>query len=155
MALNISRARNITEGDLRDLINAQVPEGKSIDYKADLPGNADASKRDYLADLCSFANVIGGHIVYGMEEQGGLPTALPGLSVDIDQAILRLENMARDGIRPAIAGLEFIRVPLAAGNAAIVVVIPKKLEPAAPSDFPEGLPVLFSGIGGQTTFRRR
>ena len=67
----------------------------------------------------------GGHLIYAMEESAGLPTKLTGLMVDVDQAILRLESMARDGIRPPIMGLEFVRVPLASGGAAIVCTIPK------------------------------
>jgi hypothetical protein len=129
MALAGTRAQDITETTLRALMNAQVPEGKTIDYKASLPGNTDGSKRDFLADLCSFANAAGGHIVYGMEEEAGLPTKVTSLAVDIDQAILRLDSMARDGIRPPIPGLEFIRVPLAMGSAAIVAIIPKSWNP--------------------------
>ena len=106
MALIGTPARDITEAVLRGLIDAQVPEGKTIDDdKAELPGGSDSSKKDFLADLCSFANVEGGHLIYAMEESAGLPTKLTGLMVDVDQAILRLESMARDGIRPPIMGL--------------------------------------------------
>ena len=129
MALTGMPTRNITETVLNALIQSQVPEDKAIDYKAELPGNADGSRRDFLADLCSFANAAGGHIVYGMKEERGLPTELVGLAADIDQAILRLESMARDGIRPPIPGLEFMRVPLAAGSAAIVAVVPRSWNP--------------------------
>ena len=93
------RPWEITEEVLLKLYDGQVPEGKTIDYKAELPGTSDAARKDFLADLSSFANASGGHIVYGMEEAEGIPTNFLGLSSDVDQAILRLESMARDGIR--------------------------------------------------------
>jgi Putative DNA-binding domain len=119
----------ISEAALRRLIEAKVPESKTIDYKSELPGNADAAKKDFLADLCSFANALGGHLVFGMQETDGVATNLVGLCDDIDQAVLRLENIARDGVRPPIPGLAFVRVRLSTGNTAIVVHIPKSWNP--------------------------
>jgi Putative DNA-binding domain len=129
MPLTGLQTREITESILRGLVAAQVPEGKTIDYKRELPGNADSAKKDFLADLCSFANAAGGHIVYGLSEVDGIPTELVGIASDVDQAILRLDSMARDGIRPPILGLEFRRVVLENGNSAIVACVPKSWNP--------------------------
>jgi hypothetical protein len=125
MSLEGLRTQDIAEAALLNLIAAQVPEGKTVDYKAELPGMSDGAKKDFLADLCSFANAGGGHMIYGMTEAEGLPTKLAGLSDDIDQAILRLESMARYGIRPPIPGLEIVRVNLSGGAGAVVVRIPR------------------------------
>lgn len=125
MAFEGIQPRDINEEALVDLLTGQVPEGKTIDYKQELPGNSDAARKDFLADLSSFANAAGGYIVFGMAEGDGLPTDLAGLAGEIDQGVLRLESMARDGIRPAIPGLEFVRVALANGRAAVVASIPK------------------------------
>jgi predicted HTH transcriptional regulator len=129
MSLEGLRPSDMTEAVLQNLIAAQVPEGKTIDYKADLPGGSDGAKKDFLADLCSFANAAGGHLVFGMAEADGLPVNLDGLNGDIDQAMLRLESMARDGVRPPIPGLEFARVALANGKSALVANIPKSWNP--------------------------
>lgn len=48
---------------------------------------------------------------------------------DIDKELLRLESMARDGIRPPISGLELARVALKDGRNSIVVIIPKSWNP--------------------------
>jgi hypothetical protein len=125
MSLENLRVQDIEESVLLNLMAAQVPEGKTLDYKRDLPGSSDGAKREFLADLCSFANAVGGKLIYGMVEEDGLPSKLLGLNDDSDQAILRLEAMARDGIRPPILGLEFVRVRLSNGNDAIVVGVPK------------------------------
>jgi len=124
-----TQPRDIAEPALLGLVAGQVPEGKTIDYKQELPGSSDGAKKDFLADLCSFANAGGGHIIYGMTENEGLPVELIGVAGDIDKAVLRLESMARDGIRPPISGLELVRVALANGNSSIVASIPKSWNP--------------------------
>lgn len=129
MALTGLTPRDITEQSFRALIEARVPEGREIDYKQELPGNADSARRDFLADLSSFANAVGGHIIYGMTETDGLPDQLAGIAGNTDQAVVRMESMARDGIRPPLPGLEFVRVALGNGNTAIVACIPKSWNP--------------------------
>ena len=57
--------------------------------------------------------------------QTAFPVDLIGLSGDVDAAVLRMESMARDGIRPPIPRLEFVRVALANGDHAVVTSIPK------------------------------
>lgn len=65
----ILRAVNdITENDLLALISDGVAEGRSIDYKRELPGNSDGDKKEFLADASSFANTEGGDLVFGMLE---------------------------------------------------------------------------------------
>ena len=45
------------------------------------------------------ANASVGHLVFGIQEDGGLPVAVAGISCDDpDGEILRLENLVRDGI---------------------------------------------------------
>jgi len=66
----------ITEEDLQSLITNGVAEGRTIDYKRDLPGNSDGDKKEFLADVSSFANTGGGDLVFGMDEAGGLPTRI-------------------------------------------------------------------------------
>ena len=50
----------ITEIDLKSLIDNSVIERKTLDYKAALPGNSESDKKEFLADISSFANSIGG-----------------------------------------------------------------------------------------------
>lgn len=99
-------ARPLTEivaADLTDLITAAVPEGRTIDYKQDLPGNADADKKELLADVSSFANTIGGDLVFGLSEAAGVPTALPGLAAtDLDAEMQRLDSIISTGLEPRI-----------------------------------------------------
>src|SRR5947209_1986856 len=65
----------LDEADLLDLVENAVAEGTTLDYKAALPGNGDEEKREFLRDATSFANTVGGHVLYGVTEEGGVPTA--------------------------------------------------------------------------------
>lgn len=117
---------SITQSDLQDLIDNHVSERKTIEYKESLPGGSDHDKREFIADVSSFANAAGGHLIYGMKEEAGVPTALCGLeTADPDAAILRLESLMRDCIEPRIPGISSRAVPLTSSKAAIIVRIPK------------------------------
>jgi hypothetical protein len=94
---------------INDLLVNKVAEKKTLDYKASLPNRTDKAIKDFLADVCSFANTSGGHIVYGVSEKRneksktGLPEAIVGITGETaDEAIRRLENVIRDSIRPRV-----------------------------------------------------
>src|SRR6476659_1035123 len=83
-------------------------------------------RKEFLADASSFANSMGGHLIYGMKEVGVLPTdlvALPG--IDADMEMRRLEQMARTGVRPPMVGLQLQPITIKDGIAAIVMRIPQ------------------------------
>jgi hypothetical protein len=93
----------IEENDLQALVDNQVAERKTIEYKESLPGNADGDKKEFLADISSFANASGGDLIYGIREQSGVPIELSGLALsNIDAEILRLESCIQTGIAPRL-----------------------------------------------------
>jgi len=117
---------SITEADLRALVTDEVPEGKTIEYKRALPDNTHDDIREFLADLSSFANAAGGHLIFGVEEEAGVPVNLCGLQgIDPDAEILRLENRVRDCIEPRIPGVSMRTVPLQASRVVITIRIPR------------------------------
>lgn len=116
----------LTEDDLKGLVVACVSERKILDYKEALPGGSDENRKEFLADVSSFANTAGGHLVFGVKEDQGLPTELCGLgSIDPDEEIRRLESMARSGLDPKIPALDSHEIRLASGGYVIVMRIPK------------------------------
>ena len=120
----------IKKADLQGLIDTKASEGKDIDYKLMLPGKADGERREFLYDVSSFANTAGGYLVFGMEESEGVATALVGLeNINPDDEIRRLEEMARDGIRPPIPGIQTAPISLESGRLVIVMRIPKSWSP--------------------------
>ena len=120
----------ITEEDLQALISEPVAEGKTIDYKQALPDNTRGSKREFLADVTSFANAAGGHLVFGMKERGGIPIELSGLDIEnIEAECLRLENLIRDCVEPRLPSLAIRAVPLESSKTSIVIFIPRSWTP--------------------------
>lgn len=120
---------DLSERDLVDQISAGVAEGVLVDYKRELYGRGDADVREFLKDISSFANTAGGHLIIGMDENAGIPTAFAPLTSDPDQELQRLENLARDGLEPRIVGLRMQAVPIATGGFVIVLRIPKSWNP--------------------------
>jgi hypothetical protein len=119
----------ITEADLQALIEAGVAEGRDIDFKVESWGTSDPHKKEFLADVSSLANTVGGHIVVGMREEGGIARELVGVEVDPDKERLRLEQLARDGLQPRIMGLQIAAVKVGGGRHALVIRIPRSWSP--------------------------
>lgn len=118
----------ITEEDLQALIDNAVLEGKTIEYKQSLPGNLDSDKKEFLADISSFANASGGDLIYGMIEDSntGAPKRLEGLTIEnVDQEIARLDNMIREGIEPRILEKIIKPVELSNSKTALIIRVPK------------------------------
>jgi len=116
----------ITGEDLQVLIDNAVLESKTIEYKQSLPGNTDSDKKEFLADISSFANASGGDLIYGVVGDKGVPVSLDGLDIDnIDNEITRLDNIIRTGIEPRLLGTTIRSIDLSNNKTAIVIKIPK------------------------------
>lgn len=114
----------IDESDLQALLDNQVAEGKTVEYKSVLPGNADGVKKEFLADVSSFANAAGGDLVYGIREEAGLPVELCGLQIDdVDAEILRLENCIQTGLAPRLPRIETQAIPLDAEDKRYAIIL--------------------------------
>lgn len=122
---------DIRQEDLHQLVEQSVSEGRSLEFKRELPNGTDAGVKEFLADVTSLANAQGGDLVFGIEDTGGVASALTPLAVvDPDAAILRLENMLRDGVEPRLANVRSKWIPLASGGGALVLRISSSM--AAP-----------------------
>lgn len=119
----------ITEEDLQALADNVVVESKTIEYKQSLPGKTDNEKKEFLADISSFANASGGDIIYGMieDKKTGTPKSVEGLVIkNIDQEILRLDNIIRTGIQPRLPSVTISTpIPLENSKVALIIRIPK------------------------------
>ena len=123
----------ISKSDIDSLIHNSVREGRTVEYKEQLPGLRDQDRKEFLADVSSFANAAGGDLIYGIVEQrddDGRPTGLPdsaiGLaSVNIDQESNRLEGSIRDGIEPRIHGVRIQAIDGFRNGPVLMLRIPK------------------------------
>lgn len=117
---------DITADHIRALVTNGVREGRTIEYKQSLPGATDSEKKEFLADVSSFANASGGDLVYGMDATEGVPTGAIGLQgATLDQEMLRLEGMIRDAIAPRILGLRMKPIAGLDSGPALLLRIPR------------------------------
>lgn len=132
------RLEEILLADLEALVENRVRESTSLDYKQELPGGGNEEKKEFLRDVISFANTVGGDMVFGVAERrddAGVPTGeaerVDGTLVDNRDALtLRLETMIRTSVAPRLVGCGFRFVDLPDGRAVLVMRIPQSL--AAP-----------------------
>lgn len=117
--------------DIAALVGNRVPEQRRLEYKRDLPGEREADRKEFLADISSFANADGGDLVYGVAERAGIAETLaPPLAADPDGLLSALEERALYGLQPRIPGLRMKWVAAPEGGGFLVIRIPAS--PAAP-----------------------
>lgn len=115
----------VTEADLQDLVNRKEAERKTIEYKQELPGGSDDQRKEFFADVSSFANASGGWLLYGIPATDGVPDQLSGIQIDnADGTKLALENAVRTGIQPRLA-VATEAVKLASGLSVVIMHIPR------------------------------
>ena len=93
-----------------------------------MPSNSDLDKKEFLADVSSFANASGGDLIYGIITDSGIPTKLEGIDIDpsrVDQEIRRLDNIIRDSIEPRIPSLVIQPVRLTNSKTVLIVRVHK------------------------------
>ena len=115
----------ITKEDIEALIQNEVLEKRTIEYKREIPGDSDENKREFLADISSFANAAGGDLLFGISAAEGVPKEAKGLNCEIDSLKLRLENIIRDGIAPRIPGVRMEPIEGFPEGPIIIIRIPK------------------------------
>ena len=116
----------IEKSDLESLLINSVPEGRALEYKLLVKASSDSEKKEFLADVASFANTGGGDMLFGVCEDKGVPQSIPGLEVvDTDKEILRLEEIIRFGIEPRLLGLQIKVIPGFKNGPVLLIRIPQ------------------------------
>lgn len=115
-----------TRDDLDRLLLDKIPEGKTLEYKLQLPGREDGGNVKILQSITSFANTNGGELLYGVEAKDGIPISLPGMDVPSADAIqLRIENLCKDGVQERLPSLSFGFIAVENGKYVLVISLPK------------------------------
>ena len=97
------RLEEVVYSDIEGIISSELREGKTVDYKRDLPGNSENEKKEFLYDVASFANTVGGDLIIGLEEENGLPSKVtPVTPENLDKEIQRIDSILMSGIEPRI-----------------------------------------------------
>lgn len=93
---------NLTIENIQSLVDNSVGENRNLEYKRELNVRNDQGKKEFLADISSFANTSGGDIIYGIEETDGVPTAILPIQINVDEEVLRLTSIIQTGLSPRI-----------------------------------------------------
>ena len=116
---------DVDKDALRGLVMNQVREGKTIEYKREMPGGAKSDFVPLLATVSSLANTAGGDLLLGVEAIDGVPTGLPGIVVDnLDREILRLEHLLLNGVEPRIPHVDIHPIAVADDKYVLVIRVP-------------------------------
>lgn len=127
---------DISADHIRALIENEIREGRTIEYKERLPGDGTDDRREFLVDVSSFANASGGDILYGVTDKRdgenkptGVPARAAGLGgCNIDAEVLRLEALIRDGISPRVQQVRVRSVDGFDDGPIMIVRIPRSWE---------------------------
>ncbi|MBN1322411.1 MAG: ATP-binding protein [Methanotrichaceae archaeon] len=131
------RYDQITKEDIEELISNGISENRTLEYKEQLPGGKDRDKKEFLADISSFANASGGYILYGISEKRnsagnttGIPESAEGLTeINIDAEIRRMDNLIANCIEPRIVGIRIQAIYGFKKGPIIIIFIPKSWMP--------------------------
>lgn len=122
------RIDQLTYADIEHLVEMKIPESRELDYKRDLPGRTDNEVKEFMADVSSFANASGGHLVYGIAtaKDNGKNTAIPDSisgvgNVNVEEVQNRLDDLIRSCIQPRIIGFH-VRAISEEGKPTVVVI---------------------------------
>jgi hypothetical protein len=122
----------ISSQEIQALVDARVSERQQLDYKEYLP-RRDDPRNEFLADVTSFANAAGGHILYGVvderDEDGqatGFPAQIVGVEItNVDNEKQRLRNRLADSVSPRLAGVEIQEVGAFDRGPVLIVRVPR------------------------------
>ena len=130
MPIEKSDFDSVTEEDLQELVEAQVPEGLRLEFKQSEYGTADVEKRELLKDVSAFANTQGGHLIIGVKESSGIASEIVGIAdINLDGEILRIEQIIRSGLDPPISGIRTKAIRLDTGKNVILIRVPRSFSP--------------------------
>ena len=119
---------SIDESHLQALVVNGVRESRSLEFKAKLVWGNESEKKEFLADVSALANGGGGDLVFGIDEDHGVASAVVGLdSFDPDEDTLKIESTVRDGIAPRIVGIRLQPVALSNERWAVIIRVPNSL----------------------------
>jgi Putative DNA-binding domain len=123
--------KNWLEADLLSLIATAEKESLSLDYKAcDALGQSDGKKNEISKDVSAFANSAGGIIIYGVLEDGFVPTKIDNGFDRTELSKEWLEQIITSRIQRQIDGIVVHEVDLpvsSPGRVAYVVSIPQSM----------------------------
>lgn len=89
--------QDISLHDIENIFETSERETRTLEFKRELKLTPDKERKEFLADITSFANSSGGDIFFGVDEEKGVV----GMEVEnIDDFLLQIQSVIRDNTDP-------------------------------------------------------
>jgi hypothetical protein len=130
------RLRDITEADVRQIVESGLEEHLQLEYKSALYDNNHQGSKESLLDLCMFANAGGGILLIGISEQrdgNGQPTGTPDPNADLGVELPNPEMVLQSYDARVIANiqerlpLESYAIPVANNRHVVAIRVPNSM----------------------------
>jgi Putative DNA-binding domain len=116
---------DIAKSDIEALIANRVAERRTLEFKRELPGTSDKDRKEFLADLTSFANAQGGDILFGIDAPKGVATTIAGMKIDDpDKEVLRWEEVLLAGVEPRLPGIKLRWIDCGEAGGVMLIRVP-------------------------------
>ena len=128
------RADKLQDADIKRLVENQIQESSSLDYKKELAISKDKDKKEFLFDVSAMYNTDGGCLVFGIEEEKdqnnqntGKPKEITGIEIqNSDKLIQQIEDIVKNCTEPSINQLIINELEVE-GQTVLILGIPKGL----------------------------
>jgi len=128
------RADKLQDADIKRLVENQIQESSSLDYKKELAISKDKDKKEFLFDLSAMYNTDGGCLIFGIEEEKdqnnqntGKPKEITGIEIqNSDKLIQQIEDIVKNCTEPSINQLIINELEVE-GQTVLILGIPKGL----------------------------
>lgn len=119
---------DIAQADIDALVTNAVDESEQLDFKQVLAINTRDERKEFVSDVCAFANARGGDLIFGIQENTeGRAHAVAPMTFNADEEILRIENIIADSVEPKLFGVRAKAIAYDAG-AVLVVRVPRSVQ---------------------------
>lgn len=147
-----TRVDNLEEKDINRLIENQIQESKTLDYKKEINLQKDNDKKEFLYDVSAMYNTDGGCIIFGIEEEKdendqntGKPLRIVNLEVEnFDKLSQQIEDILKNSTEPSISQISLKEIQSEKGKL-LIIGIPKGL----------GLPSMVTFKSSNKFYKRR
>ncbi|MCH8086691.1 MAG: ATP-binding protein, partial [Chloroflexi bacterium] len=115
--------------DIENLIDSQIEEGLTLDYKEQL-SKKNKTNKEIAKDIASFASAEGGTLIYGIKSRDRLPVEILWLEGNgIEE---RIQNVITTLIQPNINDVEILSVRNPENELQSIYVVQVPKSPDAP-----------------------
>ncbi len=119
----------ITSIDIEALIENEIAESQTIDFKTTYSLWGDDGKWKFLADISAFANSQWGDIIFGIREDGGIAKEItPLVWLNFDEEKRKIEQLVMMGLEPRVI-IQIQEVSVEWGYVLIVRILKSHLSP--------------------------